>query len=194
MHEPAQHPVDTSFQPYHISKPDPALIRYYIIVALLTGPAAPITFIPLVCKYLTLRYHFDDKGLAMSWGILWRREVLLTYRRIQDIHLTRNIIQRWLGLATVSVQTAAGSATPEMSIEGILEAEQLRDFLYSKMRGAKGLTAETAEPAAAPQPAPPDEALTLLREIRDCLQRLTQLVQTAPRPASQDPGSSAGGA
>ncbi len=74
----------------------------------------------------------------MRWGVLFQREVLLTYRRIQDIHVTRDLIQRWLGLATVSIQTASGSSSPEMKIEGILQAEELRDYLYQKMRGPKG--------------------------------------------------------
>ena len=33
---------------------------------------------------------------------------------------TRNIIQRWLGLATISIQTASGSSSPEVNVEGIL--------------------------------------------------------------------------
>ena len=70
----------------------------------------------------------------MSWGILMRREIYITYRRIQDIHLTRNIIQRWLGLATISIQTASGSSSPEMNVEGILEADALRDFLDPKLK------------------------------------------------------------
>ncbi|MBI4471051.1 MAG: PH domain-containing protein [Acidobacteria bacterium] len=133
-------------------------------MALLTGPGIVIAFWPLFFKYETLKYRFDDEGMSMSWGVLFRHEINLTYRRIQDIHLTRNIIQRWLGLATVSIQTASGSSTPEMSIEGILEADQLRDYLYSKMRGARGL--ETSGGAEA---SPQDEALKLLREIRDLL-------------------------
>jgi putative membrane protein len=108
----------------------------------------------------------------MSWGILFRRETYLTYRRIQDIHLTRNIIQRWMGLATVSVQTASGNATPEMSIEGIREAEQLRDYLYTQMRGAKGDHEQLAQNAEMSAEKPADEALLLLREIRDSLHRL----------------------
>ncbi len=67
----------------------------------------------------------------------FKREVNLTYRRLQDIHLTHNLLQRWMGLATISLQTASGNAGAEMSIEGVLEAEQLRDFLYARMRGAK---------------------------------------------------------
>jgi uncharacterized membrane protein YdbT with pleckstrin-like domain len=121
--------ADDTFDPTAIERPAAALLKYYFLVALLSGPAFPIVFLPLLFKYETLRYRFDDSGVSMSWGLLFRRETYLTYRRIQDIHLTRNIIQRWMKLATVSVQTASGSATPEMSIEGILAADQLRDYL-----------------------------------------------------------------
>lgn len=137
---------------------------------MLTGPLAPLTFLPLFFKYETLKYRFDECGMTMSWGILFRRETYLTYQRIQDIHLTRNIIQRWMGLATVSIQTASGSATPEMSIDGLLEAEELRDYLYAKMRGARREHDPNAEPTASDQQ--PDDALQLLREIRDALRRV----------------------
>jgi uncharacterized membrane protein YdbT with pleckstrin-like domain len=150
-----------AFDPSRIERPDRALMKYYVITALLTGPLSIFVILPLFFKYETLRYKFDSEGMSMRWGILMRREIYVTYRRIQDIHLTRNLIQRWLGLATISIQTASGSSSPEMSVEGILEADALRDYLYTKMRGAR----EHHEEA----PAPKDEALTLLREIRDLL-------------------------
>jgi len=82
-------------------------------------------------------------------------------------NLTRNIVQRWMGLATVAIQTASGNAGPEMSIEGVLRADELRDYLYRQMRGARGETeAASHEPA---QDDSPDEPLALLREIRDLL-------------------------
>lgn len=157
-----------TFRAEEITRPAPVLLRYYILCSLLSGPLFPIAFIPLLCKYLTLKYRFDDSGIAMQWGVLFRREIYLTYRRIQDIHLTRNIVQRWMGLATLAVQTASGSATPEMSIEGILEAKELRDHLYGKMRGARGDAPETAD-ANEPED---DRALELLTEIRDNLSQL----------------------
>ena len=138
-------------------------MKYYVIISLLTGPGFFFLILPLLFKYETLKYRFDDEGMSMSWGILYRREIYLTYRRIQDIHLTRNIIQRWLGLATVTIQTASGSTGPEMQVEGILEAEPLRDYLYTKMRGAR----EHHEIQEQPQ----DDALALLREIRDLLRK-----------------------
>jgi len=72
----------------------------------------------------------------MSWGILFRNEVVLNYGRIQDIHLRSNAVERWLGLARIEIQTASGSSDSEMVLEGIPDAEAMRDFLYSRMHGA----------------------------------------------------------
>ena len=155
------------FDPHAIKRPATALLTYYVIVSAFALIAFPIVFLPHWIKYKTLKYSFDDEGVSMSWGLLFRKEIYLTYRRIQDIHVTRNLIQRWIGLADVAVQTASGGSGVEMTLEGILEPDRLRDFLYSNMRGARAETDEqTAHPVAA---ATPDEIATLLREIRDSL-------------------------
>jgi len=179
-----------AFDPATISRPDRTLLKYYLLVSLLSGPAFPITALVLYFKFETLRYEFREDGVSMSWGILFRREVHLTYRRIQDIHLTRNLIQRWLGLATVSIQTASGSSTPEMSIEGILQAEALRDFLYAKMRGGDSVESLSAGTHAAATSdvaehqgtsiTGGDEALQVLREIRDLARQLASNRGSSP--------------
>ena len=153
-------------------------MTYYVIVSILTFVAFPVTLIALYIKYRTLEYRFDDEGVWRRQGLLWRREVNVAYRRIQDIHLTNGLIQRWLGLATVSIQTAAGSATPEITIEGVLEAEALRNYLYTKMRGvrdaargAENVDTGVERPTLRSSEAP-DETLALLTDIRDSLRRL----------------------
>lgn len=83
----------------------------------------------------------------MAWGILFRREISLTYARIQDIHLSSNFVERWLGLARIQVQTASGSTSAEMTIEGLQDFEEVRDFLYSRMRGVKD-TPRSVSPVA----------------------------------------------
>lgn len=168
--------MSADFDAASITRPVPALLKYYAIICIPSLILYPVVFLVHFFKYETLRYHFDDEGIRMSWGILFKREVTLTYRRIQDIHLTRNIIERWMGLATVSVQTASGSSTPEMEIQGVPQFDDLRDFLYLKMRGAKGHAESAASAGAnvgtdaaahAAGGSLGDEALTLLREIRD---------------------------
>lgn len=197
-----------AFDARAISRPDPVLLKYYVICSLLTGPLCIIVFPPLFFKYHTLRYRFDDEGVAASWGILWRHEVYLTYRRIQDIHVNRGIIQRWLGLAGIAVQTASGSAAAELTIEGILRYEALRDFLYQQMRGAKGQAPTVKAKAASTDAAAAvsadgvgtdkrtsdDEALALLRQIRDELALVRTKLERREVRADGRVGNSGGGA
>lgn len=118
-------------------RPSSALMRYYAVRSFSAGPAFFVLMLLGWFKYRTLRYDLDDQGITARWGMLFRREVSLTYARIQDIHLTSNVIERWLGLAKIQVQTASGSASAELTIEGVHGYDALRDFLYSRMRGAK---------------------------------------------------------
>src|SRR5688572_14553275 len=131
-----------------ITRPDKALLTYYLLIAAVFPPAFPVLILPLYFRYRTMRYSFSDDGISMSWGILFRREVIVNYARIQDIHLRSNIVERWLGLARVLVQTASGNAAAEMTLEGLTEFEGVRDFLYSRMRGVKDHVASPAPIAA----------------------------------------------
>jgi hypothetical protein len=140
----------------------------------------------LYFRYHTLRYRLDEEGIHMKVGILFRKETNLTYARIQDIHLRSGLLQRWLGLANVQIQTASGSAGPELVIEGFKEYEAIRDFLYTRMRGYQTASrAPTARPAtAAPAPAlaapagGEAELVTLLQGIRDELRRTREVLET----------------
>jgi putative membrane protein len=151
--------ADAASRVFAIDRPSPELFKYYLLSSLLLGPLFFVALIPLYFRYHTMRYSFDEEGISMKWGILFRREITLTYARIQDIHLTSNLIERWLRLARIQIQTASASASAEMTLEGLHEFAEVRDFLYSKMRGVK----ETPHhPAAA---APEDDLAVVLREV-----------------------------
>lgn len=181
-----------------LERPCPALWKYYVITAVLTGPAIIVTLPVLYFRYYTLRYRFDEEGIHMRVGILFRREVNLTYARIQDIHLRSNFIQRWLGLANVQIQTASGSAGAELVIEGFKEFEAIRDFLYTRMRGyqAQSHSASAAHSTRAPTTsvAVPltnenAEMVSLLLSIRDELRRTREALESRKPLASAPPPS-----
>jgi membrane protein YdbS with pleckstrin-like domain len=131
-------PVDAA-RIHEIRRPDDSLWTLYLIYACLSTVALPVVILPLYFKYKTLRYRFDEEGVAVSYGLIWRQETYLTYARIQDIHVTRNIFERWLGLGTVEVQTASGKASATESIVGVREFNEIRNFLYAHMRGHRRL-------------------------------------------------------
>lgn len=159
---------------FALERPDPALWKLYVIRAILSGPGMLIAFPYLYFRYYTLRYRFDEEGIHMKVGILFRREVNLTYARIQDIHLRSGFIQRWLGLADVQVQTASGNSGAELVIEGFREFEQIRDFLYTRMRGARGQAAAEEGVNASEVPAGMVEVLS---QIRDELRRTREALE-----------------
>ena len=119
---------------FALDRPHSSLLRRYLLFSLLFGPAFPVVFTFLYLRFRTLRYRFDEEGISMRWGALRRREVNLTYARIQDIHVTSGVIERWLRLARIQIQTASGSHKPEMTIEGFRDFEPLRRFLEGRMR------------------------------------------------------------
>ncbi len=130
-----------------IERPDRSLWTYYLLSCLVVPPLFPVIAPYYWFRYSTMRYKFTDEGISMSWGILFRREIIVNYARIQDIHLRSNLVERWLGLAKILVQTASGNASAELTLEGLRDFEGVRDFLYSKMRGVR-------DPVPAANPAP----------------------------------------
>jgi len=175
-----------------LERPHPALWKYYIMTAVLTGPGIVFALPYLFFRYYTLRYRFDAEGIHMRVGILFRREVNLTYARIQDIHLRSGIVQRWLGLANLEIQTASGSATAELVIEGFKEYESIRDFLYTRMRGYQTRQAPPTAAlvsSAAAGAGGNAELLSLLLGIRDELRRTRELLESGKSsPPSTPPG------
>lgn len=162
-----------------IDRPNPRLMTYYFLTALVVPPAFPILILVLYFRYHTMRYRFDGEGVSMRWGILFRREVLLNYGRIQDIQIRANLVERWLGIARIEIQTAAGNSGAEMTLEGFVNYEQVRDFLYEKMRGSKSHpaipdVARSASPAVVSGAVQPggDELAVILREIAGELRAL----------------------
>ena len=164
QHEPDAHLSDEEAGRIRaLTRPDDALLVLYVIYTVLSTVAFPFVFPPLYFRFKTLRYRFDDKGVAVSYGLLWRKETYLTYSRIQDIHVRRNLFERWLGPGTVEIQTAAGSASAEASIVGVREYNEIRNFLYARMRGHR-LAAGESPPEPEEVAVPVDAALAGIRD------------------------------
>lgn len=175
-------------------RPSGALLRYYALASLVAGPLFFIPLTVLYFRYRTLRYRIDDDGIAMRWGALHRREVSLNYGRIQDIHLSSNVVERWLGLGKIQVQTASGSSGAEMTIEGVPEVRAMRDFLYQRMHGARAeapsaaaTPAESALPPGAGRGGGDDELAAVLRQIVDEVRALREEMAGTSATGPGDP-------
>lgn len=173
-----------------LERPHPSLLTYYILSSLIIPPLFPIVILPLYFRYHTLRYRFDREGVSMRWGILFRREIILNYARIQDIQIRANLIERWLGLARIEIQTAAGNAAAEMTLEGFPNYAAIRDFLYDRTRGAReggtgALRSSAAVAVAASAQSTtgaPDELAATLREVASELRALRETLKQPGSP------------
>ena len=166
-----------------LERPHDNLLKYYLICSLIVGPFFPFLLIALYLRFRTLRFRFDHEGVSMRWGALFRKEISLTYTRIQDIHISSNAVERYFGLGRVLVQTASGAAKAEMTIEGLQEFELVRDYLYTRMRGARGEAEDTAPGSEliADQIGnlAPDELAATLSEVARELSAIRGLLATA---------------
>ena len=151
-----------------ISRPDKKLLTSYIVHSFQWGPAFIYPLVTNIIRYRTLEYKFDDDGITASWGRLSRREVRVNYQAIQDIHLRSDLVERWLGLARIEVQTASGEAAAELVLEGIPQFNELRDFLLQRMqRTLHRSTLVNAPPEPSPKstvPAADKETMVALTE------------------------------
>jgi len=179
---------------FALERPLPALMTCYFIrclPALLFPPVGLILLLVHYFRYSTMRYRFDDSGISMQWGILYRRQTILNYARIQDIHLVSGFVERWLGLARIQIQTASGSSMPEMTLEGLPDHERVRDFLYSRMRGTQDIarSPRKVQTPALPETVPPlpanstqdAELAGVLREVTSELRNIRELLQERSR-------------
>ncbi|MFJ6485528.1 MULTISPECIES: PH domain-containing protein [unclassified Streptomyces] len=75
------------------------------------------------------RYAERADDLLISRGVLWRKETVVPYGRMQLVEVTSGPLERRFGLASVQLHTAA--AATDAKIPGLVpvEAERLRDRL-----------------------------------------------------------------
>jgi putative membrane protein len=172
-------------------RPAPALLRYYLLTSIAAGPALIVVLPMRIFRYRTLRYDFDEEGMTARWGILFRREISLTYARIQDIHLVSNVVERWLGLGRVEIQTASGQSAAELTIEGLPDFEQIRDELYMRMRGNRADDRPRGVSSAASTPHAPvpdlSEVVAALGETAAELRAIRALLTATWVPPSGGP-------
>lgn len=85
------------------------------------------------------RYRVREHDLLLQSGVLFRRWSSVPHTRIQHVDTRQGPIERWLGLSSLAVYTAAGMSA-DGSIPGLAEDEaaRLRDAL-SRRGGDDGV-------------------------------------------------------
>jgi uncharacterized protein len=114
----------------------PGIVTVLVLAGLLVVTAG--VWIGLRGRYRSWSYREREDDLIVSRGLLVRRLSVVPYGRMQFLDVTAGPIDRWFGLATVQLHTAA--ATSDARIPGLplTEAQRLRDRLAAlgEARGA----------------------------------------------------------
>jgi len=75
--------------------------------------------------YQRFEYELTDDSLDIVSGVVSRRNREIPVRRVQNVDISRNVVQRLLGLAQINLETAGGSST-EASLNCVSETEAMR--------------------------------------------------------------------
>ena len=187
-------PLNTLF------KPSPALVTWFMVdfllvvlvmfgffllfdqsaalVGVILVFAAVLTvvfFIWVKLYYASMWYELRDDEMSWKRGVIFRTTGIVPYNRITNLDLRQGPVMRALGISTLSIQTAgySGQAVPEIRIEAIVHAEELRELLRTMVRSCSGRGDGTG--TGAPEAAPVGSALNL--QILEELKRIRMLLE-----------------
>ncbi|MDB2298106.1 PH domain-containing protein, partial [Halorubrum ezzemoulense] len=128
-----------------------------------------VTFAYEFAYYRRFEYVLTEDTLDISSGVISRLEREIPYRRIQNVDVSRGVIQRAIGVAAVDLETAGGSRT-EGSIRFVTpdEATRLQREVQRRKSGrasrdddakASGTDADAVDPGGDDAFGPDEEVL-----------------------------------
>ncbi|NYT07815.1 MAG: PH domain-containing protein [Methanomicrobiales archaeon] len=118
--------------------------------------------------YDSMWYELHDDEMRWKRGVIFRRTGIVPYNRVTNIDVKQGPVMRPLSISTVSIQTAgySGKGVPEISIEGIVHAEELRELLRTMVRVCSGGDGTGSGGTVAPQAMKPADLQQVLVEMR----------------------------
>ncbi len=154
---------------------------------LLLLPALFVAIAPDVVVYLAIHLRYDttwyvlsNRSLRIRRGIWIIHETTITFENIQNVTVRQGPLQRWFGIANVSIETAGGGGQTQQGhgnpwqashcglIEGVADAHRIRDLIMSRLgdSNSAGLGDELLGSQHGVWSA---EQIAALREIRDLI-------------------------
>lgn len=84
------------------------IFSYIFIIGLIISP--PFIYLYLKLAIENYHYEFGEKLITLKQGIISKSERTVMYGRIQNVCVSQGIINRLLGLASISIETASEGA------------------------------------------------------------------------------------
>lgn len=82
--------------------------------------------------YRAWRYRLTAEGIELHHGVFWKQASAMPYHRLQQVDVGQGPLERWLGMSSVRLRSAA--ATTDASIPGLSQAdvEDVRRLLMQR--------------------------------------------------------------
>jgi membrane protein YdbS with pleckstrin-like domain len=153
------------------------------VAIILEAALAVVGYLAIHLRYDTTWYVMSPRSLRIRRGIWVIHETTITFENIQNVKIDQGPVQRLFGIADVLVETAGGGGSAAAGaedaeahgahrglIEGVAEAQEIRDLLLARMRTSRsaGLGDEPEGRSMKGTRWSPDH-LAALREIRDAV-------------------------
>jgi len=132
-------------------------------------------FVWVSLYYASMWYELRDDEMSWKRGVWFRKTGIVPYNRITNLDIRQGPVMRALGISTLSIQTAgySGQAVPEIRIEAIEQAEELRELIRTRVResGRSGDGTGSGAPVLPSRTASTDmQILDEVRKIRTLLE------------------------
>ncbi|MFA6225776.1 MAG: PH domain-containing protein [Methanoregula sp.] len=86
--------------------------------------------------YQSMSYELHEDEMRWKRGVWFRTTGIIPYNRITNLDIRQGPVMRWLNISSLSIQTAgySGQSVPEIRIEAIEHAEELRELIRTLVR------------------------------------------------------------
>lgn len=143
------HPLSV---PYRIIQTAPSIILLVVFAGFAFGQFDPLFVVPLatlvifaaialvvgwqVAYYKRFEYELTRDTFDIRSGVISRRNREIPYRRIQNVDISRSLIQRAIGLAELRIETAGGGQSEaHLRYVGYDTAKHLQNEIRELTRG-----------------------------------------------------------
>jgi membrane protein YdbS with pleckstrin-like domain len=119
-------------------------------------------------------YELREDEINWKRGVWFRTTGIIAYNRITNLDVRQGPFMRFLRISNLSIQTAgySGQAVPEILIEAIEHAEELRELIRSMVRGSPARDDGTGNTVLSVKGTPVDQQiLDELKGIRTLLEQ-----------------------
>ncbi|UCE41262.1 MAG: PH domain-containing protein [Candidatus Aminicenantes bacterium] len=123
----------------------------------------------LVIWVKNLSYIIGEEKITIHKGILTKVQKNIPYRAVTDFIVNRSIFDRFLGIASIRIQTAGQSQTPtgyEGNIAGIVDWEKWHQVLRDRLKRLHPVSEALATRETASSISDRDLLVQILHELR----------------------------